>query len=59
MNYISIQSMVLFILSIFIYLSRNMAAKQERDHMRAMGQFVPDSEDEGEEMEEQVDKMDK
>ena len=51
--------MVLFILSIFIYLSRNMASKQERDHMRAMGQFVPDSEDEGEEMEEQVDKMDK
>ena len=25
-----------------------MAAKQERDHLRAMGQFVPDSEDEEE-----------
>ncbi len=28
-----------------------MAAKQERDHLRAMGQFVPDSEDEEEDEE--------
>jgi len=30
---------------------QNMAAKQERDHLRAMGQFVPDSEDEEEDEE--------
>ena len=28
---------------------RNVGLKNQRDHMRAMGQFVPDSEDEDEE----------